>query len=239
MPATRCRPMAGRAGRRCRPCGRSAPRCWCSRCRGAMPGRRAGALCRRPSRQSRPMARSGNRPTGAKLEGGLTYRSGSLAGASTRRSCGSIRAIRIASSPRPRPDRRAGWRAASRGSIPGPGPGRITMSGRRWSGPTIASPGSPSTGTGRPWCRRPPILYVQLAHPGMRNVLRSLDGGARWENMTRDSTNAVGQGSRSIPDRRIVLGRRGRHADAGAAPSKRGHGRGRALVAAQQYRADP
>jgi hypothetical protein len=40
----------------------------------------------------------------------------------------------------------------------------------------------------------PLILYVQLAHPGMRNVLRSLDGGARWENMTWDSTNAVGQG---------------------------------------------
>lgn len=40
----------------------------------------------------------------------------------------------------------------------------------------------------------PLILYVQLAHPGMRNVLRSLDGGARWENMSDDSTNAVGQG---------------------------------------------
>lgn len=38
------------------------------------------------------------------------------------------------------------------------------------------------------------ILYVRLQHGGMRNVLRSLDGGATWENMTYDGTNAVGQG---------------------------------------------
>lgn len=40
----------------------------------------------------------------------------------------------------------------------------------------------------------PLILYVQLVHVGMRNVLRSIDGGESWENMTHDSTNAVGQG---------------------------------------------
>lgn len=40
----------------------------------------------------------------------------------------------------------------------------------------------------------PPILYVRLQHGGMRNVLRSLDGGASWQNMTYDGMNAVGQG---------------------------------------------
>ncbi len=40
----------------------------------------------------------------------------------------------------------------------------------------------------------PLILYAQLMHPGMRNILRSLDEGKSWENMTYDSTNAVGQG---------------------------------------------
>lgn len=45
----------------------------------------------------------------------------------------------------------------------------------------------------------PLILYAQLMHPGMRNILRSLDEGATWENMTYDSTNAVGQGFEVSP----------------------------------------
>lgn len=45
----------------------------------------------------------------------------------------------------------------------------------------------------------PLILYVQLVHPGMRNILRSLDEGESWENMTYDSTNAGGQGFEVSP----------------------------------------